>query len=308
MINLKKLRNASVVAEEGSLIAAANRLNISHSALSRSIQSLEAYHSIQLFERDQKGAKLTPEGASFIKIADDLLRTASYAEDQMRLLLPARQPPVRFGMGPITAATFLPDLIPLMTEDGLQLQIKVGSNSELQLLLRHGEIDFFVGYVPRGGSARPVANDLAFEKISDPYWSLLVRNDHPLLAQDLSPSNLIQYPVVAGSFVRDTLRPDAFESIGLQHPSIEYDDYALLANIVKNGDYILLATNVLAVARAELELVCLPIPFGIEYQADWSWSLIYSSQRELSEAAQRAASLAVDRMKQMVAAANSLGL
>jgi DNA-binding transcriptional LysR family regulator len=299
MINLNKLHHASVIAEEGTFVAAANRLNITHSALSRSIQTLEAYFTIRLFERSQAGAKLTPEGASFLKIADDLLRTASYADSQMRLLRPAQQMPIKFGMGSVSLATCLPALMPSLVEDGSRLQIRVGSISELQLLLRHGEIEFFVGSVPRGGSHRTIASDLACKEIFGVQRSLLVRNGHPLLTQELHPLALGQYPVAAGFFVRDELPPTDLEGIGLQSPSIECDDYNLLAALVRDSDYILIASDVLIVARQDLGLSSLPIRLGADEGAEWA--LIYSAQRKLSPAADRAASLINDRMKHIAA-------
>lgn len=306
MINLKKLHYATVLVEEGTFAAAANRLNISQSALSRSIQALEEYHSIKLFDRDNIGTKLTSEGANFLKLAGDLLRIARYTEYQMQHITNyVRKEPIKFGMGPVSSATLLPDMLLKLTNDGSRLEMRVGSNSDLDLLLKHGEIDFFVGYVMRGEDSRSFVSDLEYYKVPMKQWGLLVRNDHPLFEEEITRSSISRYPVASGSFVRDTLPFSTFEVTGLQRPTIESDDYVLLTRLTRDSDYVLIASRILAIARPDLGLACLPIELEFEDQHDWA--LIYSAERKLSPAADRAASLILSWMEETAKEATSSG-
>jgi len=55
-VEIRELRAFAAVAEEGSLSAAARRLHLSQSALSRTIQSLERQLGVQLLLRSRTGS------------------------------------------------------------------------------------------------------------------------------------------------------------------------------------------------------------------------------------------------------------
>jgi LysR family nitrogen assimilation transcriptional regulator len=60
---LRRLRSFATVAEEGGISRAATRLFIAQPALSRQISDLERTVGISLFDRDNRGVRLTPAGA-----------------------------------------------------------------------------------------------------------------------------------------------------------------------------------------------------------------------------------------------------
>ena len=60
---LKPLRAFEATVRAGSVTAAAAELNVTHSAISHQIKTLEASLGIKLFEREAKRLKLTPQGA-----------------------------------------------------------------------------------------------------------------------------------------------------------------------------------------------------------------------------------------------------
>ena len=82
IIDLQKLRHAVAISRAGSYNAAAREICISQSALTRSVNLLEETYGVRLFERGRSGAKLTLEGAQFIKVAEDALRGAQIAHEQ----------------------------------------------------------------------------------------------------------------------------------------------------------------------------------------------------------------------------------
>ena len=75
-MNLHHLRLFRAVAAEGSLTGAARRLNLSQSALSTQIKSLEASLGHDLFERRGRGLVLTEAGRIALDHADAIFRTA----------------------------------------------------------------------------------------------------------------------------------------------------------------------------------------------------------------------------------------
>ena len=68
-----KLKIFYAVAEAGSFTNATVNLNLSQSAISRQIQSLEQDLKVQLFERHARGLTLTEHGEYVFKTARDVI-------------------------------------------------------------------------------------------------------------------------------------------------------------------------------------------------------------------------------------------
>src|SRR5579859_1757619 len=68
-MDLKDLRYAIAVAEEGSFTKAAARLNLAQQALSKQIGDLERELQVRLFDRLPRGTRLTSAGAAFVEAA-----------------------------------------------------------------------------------------------------------------------------------------------------------------------------------------------------------------------------------------------
>ena len=69
MRHLKLLANVVEVARSGSIRKAAERLNLTPSAMNRRIQDLEAEVGTPLFERRPRGVRLTTAGEMFVRYA-----------------------------------------------------------------------------------------------------------------------------------------------------------------------------------------------------------------------------------------------
>jgi molybdate transport repressor ModE-like protein len=74
-LEFKHFRYIGAIAEEGSFTAAAARLPLAQSALSRQISDLEGVLGIQIFDRSRGGSTLTDAGESLLRFARELLQT-----------------------------------------------------------------------------------------------------------------------------------------------------------------------------------------------------------------------------------------
>ena len=298
VIDLVKLGYAIAVAREGSYGAAAAKLGLSQPALSRSVQSLEAQYDVRLFERGRGGAKLTPAGASFLSVAESLVQRAAAGEEQLRLVVSGRRRPVALGLGPITAGVVLPGVLPELVADGTQVRVRIDSVSGLQLLLRQGEIDFYVSGLPVGLGHDAAASDFRIKRVPFSGLGLLARPGHPLVGATLSPTALTAYPVACGSFLREILSPTRLARFGLQSPSVEVDDYAIMAALARETDFLVIAIPALAGERPELGLHALPFRIPVD---DVEWGLVSSERDVLSPTARRVATLILGRLASTVA-------
>ncbi len=82
-MELRHLRYFVVIAETGSLSAAAQNLHIAQPALTQNIKSLEEELNTTLFERSRKGMTLTDTGIQFLTQAQTILRQVSNAKQSI---------------------------------------------------------------------------------------------------------------------------------------------------------------------------------------------------------------------------------
>lgn len=83
MLDLYKLQIFSVVAQEGSFSAAAERLYITQSAVSQHMKELEASLGRPLFERGWRGVRLTPHGEILNRYAAEIFELVAKAESAL---------------------------------------------------------------------------------------------------------------------------------------------------------------------------------------------------------------------------------
>ncbi len=78
-MELRQLRSFVAVAEELHFRRAADRLHLAQPSVSQQIRTLEAELGVRLFERNRRGAVLTPAGVALLGEARDLLSRADRA-------------------------------------------------------------------------------------------------------------------------------------------------------------------------------------------------------------------------------------
>jgi DNA-binding transcriptional LysR family regulator len=83
-LDLRKLRYFAVVAEELNFGRSAERLRIAQPVLSRQIAALEKELGVLLFERSQRGTRLTAAGAALRDDARDILTEAAALQRRVR--------------------------------------------------------------------------------------------------------------------------------------------------------------------------------------------------------------------------------
>ena len=83
MINLTELRVFVTAAEEGNFSRAAERLQLSQSAVSQNIQSIERAYGVALFLRRGRSVELSEAGQSILPVARELLNSSRLLEDTM---------------------------------------------------------------------------------------------------------------------------------------------------------------------------------------------------------------------------------
>ena len=85
-MDIKLLEDFVCLAVQQSFTAAARERNVTQSALSRRVQSLESWLGTELVNRDNKTFALTPQGRIFVSEAEVILRRLYNAREAARVL------------------------------------------------------------------------------------------------------------------------------------------------------------------------------------------------------------------------------
>ena len=187
-----KLKIFHTVAEAGSFTNASTILNLSQSAISRQIQSLEKDLKIHLFERHARGLVLTSNGEYLYKTANDVISklkdvesTLSEDKDKINGKLTVTTV-VSFGTTWLT-----PRIQEFMSlHPDLEVEL-IFDDKELDLSTRQSDIGIFM--------RRPKQLNYIQKKLIDLHYHIygstkyLEKNGHPKKISDLNKHNFITY-------------------------------------------------------------------------------------------------------------------
>lgn len=156
-MTLDQLRIFLAVAEREHFTRAATALNLSQSAVSAAIATLEDRHAVRLFERVGRRVVLTTAGRVFMVEARAVLKRAQQAEQLLSDLAGLRRGQLRLAASQTVAGYWLPGFMVAFRNvyPGFDLHLTTGNTTEVIRLVRDAEVD--LGFV-EGEVDDPVLN------------------------------------------------------------------------------------------------------------------------------------------------------
>ncbi|MEE2860602.1 MAG: LysR family transcriptional regulator [Paracoccus sp. (in: a-proteobacteria)] len=150
LARLPGLRHFIEAAREGSFRAAAERLHVAPSAVSKQIRNLEDALGVELFlrERGRTGLELTEAGEILMFRCASVLNELSIAQDELLELRGLRRGHLRLGVNEVLASDLLPGILNNMHRNhpNLQFTITVENTPIMLDAMRDGMIDIGLGY------------------------------------------------------------------------------------------------------------------------------------------------------------------
>ncbi|WP_417280925.1 LysR family transcriptional regulator [Celeribacter sp.] len=199
-ITFKQLEAIYWIANLGTFERASLKLNTTQSAISKRIQELELTIGTPLFDRSQRGARLTEKGAYIVHIAEEMLEL----QDRITVLRDGAAVPVhhiRFGVTELVAMTWLPRLVTLLREayPGVVLEPEVDMARNLYERLLDDQIDVII--IPDTFSA-PEVTSLILEEVQNEWMAapgLVTGANATLSLQELSSYPILSQGTRSGS-------------------------------------------------------------------------------------------------------------
>lgn len=277
-MTLRNLQLVDAIKREGSLLRAAQALNMSQSAVTKALQEVEAAIGSSLFNRTNRGVVSTPAGNVLAAHARLMLTQLDHAEQEITDLRDGASGTISVGTLLAASVSLLPKAIAHVRSERPRLTVRTveGPNASLMPLLRQGAVDMVVGRLP----VYRQRDGIAQERLFDDEAAIVVRRDHPSTRQPGSVlADLLNWDWILPP--RDTTMrrqiDDVFRQSGLQAPvaGVETLSVLITRNLLLNTDMPAIWPSELAQAEDALGIVnMLPIalphtgrPVGISTRA-----------------------------------------
>lgn len=240
-LTIRHLRMVVAIIEEGNLVRAAKRLNMTQSAVTKALQEIETLTRARLFDRTNRGVVATLYGETLAEHARLVLTQLAHAEEHLADLRDGTGGRVAIGTLLSASAELLPTAIARLRRERPKLVVKIveGTNDVLIPALRAGELDMVVGRLSEQRDRLNVVQEVLMDDIA----CVVARSGHPLAERgDLSLADLIGWEWILPPQETSLRRQIdiAFREEGFEPPTHAVDSVSLLTNraLLIDADYL----------------------------------------------------------------------
>ncbi|MGR4867427.1 LysR family transcriptional regulator [Variovorax sp. LARHSF232] len=215
LLELRHLRTLAALRDTGSLVRAAQLLNLTQSALSHQIKLLEAHYGLPLFERKSVPPRFSAAGLRLLGLADQALPLVGGAERDLARLSSGRSGQLRIVVECHTCFDWLMPAMDAFRQcwPEIELDIVSGFHPDPIALLLQDRAEVAIVSEQDPAEAVDYHPLFRFEIVA------LLANDHPLAAKPyltarhFADQTLITYPVPDEmlDIVRQVLQPAGVE-------------------------------------------------------------------------------------------------
>ena len=261
-LKLRHLVLVATIAEQGSVVRAAERLRVTQPVVTRGLRELEAILGVELFDRGPRGVTPTIYGSAFLTHAQAVLTQVRQAGQHITELREGRAGTVTVGTHLAGSTVLLPRAIARLkrARRGLRVIVREATPDVLLADLLVGRIDLTVGRLaPRDDGDRTARIPLYQEPVR-----LVTRAGHPALSSpDRALPQLMDYPWVLPvdqTALRGELE-EVFFAQGLPLPAdlVECTSMPTLRSLLLDSDAIAAVPMLIAEEDDRLALLDTPL-------------------------------------------------
>lgn len=294
-MELRQLTHFLTVSETMNFHAAAERLNLTTQAVSKSIRQLETTLGVKLFDRDTRTVALTPFGRLLLPHAQAIQSETKQFRRSLETALGAHTGSVRLGATPTALTQLVPQALEKLLEDRptLRVEIERGDFEHLTTPLLMGDLDLIVSTAP----TESVDSLIAIEPLMEDSNVIVCAATHALAEQKASLADLAAQKWITLNFARgDDDLSALFAASGQEppQPNLETTAVDFAIDWVARSDYLsILPAQIAAAAVNEGRLALLDVLTPAN-----SWPIVLAYRRN---ATRSPAALALIAMLKIVA-------
>ena len=256
-MELYQLRSFTVVAEEGHLTRAAERLHVSQPAVSGQIKALEQELGLRLFERSASGMVLTVAGKELLATAQRVLTAAEDMKQKARRLTGEIAGVLRVGTVSNPASLRVGDLLAAVVErhPRLQLELQHEVSGVALEAVREGRLDasFYFGDAP--------GRDVVALRLRDPVYCVAAPAAWADRIRSAGWAEIAAMPwiLTPATSTHNRLVTRLFEEQGIEPPqrAVEADQESVIETLVVSGVGVSLLREELAKELAAAGEICI---------------------------------------------------
>jgi len=226
-VDFRDLKYFEVIATEGNLGRAAERLHRTQPALTKCIDRLEEDLGAKLFEKDGRGMRLTAAGEVLVKRTRQMAIMVEETSREMQDYAGGLQGKVRIGCLPTLAEHLMPRVFEQLLAEApaISVTLTVAMNDNLLNNLRDGELDLVVGPMLETDP------DIVCEKIAEDTMVVMASENHPIFDAPCTLAGLLDYKwmLPARTVASRQWLDQTFERHGLPRPQVQIEPNVLNA-------------------------------------------------------------------------------
>lgn len=195
-MELRQLQHFLAVVDDGNFHRAAEKVNLTQQAVSKSIAQLETNLGVRLLDRTRQSVALSPFGELLLPHARTVDAEIRRFQDNLATMLGAKTGIVRVGATPTLLHQLLPQALASLHAARPQVRIHVdsGDYDRLSGALVRGELDLVLSTEP----ADTADALIAIERLCEDHNVIVARAQHPLAkSRAARPKDLARYPWLA---------------------------------------------------------------------------------------------------------------
>lgn len=230
MLELRHLKTLTALREHGSLVAAANDLCLTPSAISHQLKELDHWYGVEVVNRRNRPVQFSNVGQRLLKLADDILPQLQLAHSDITRIVHGQTGRIIFSSECHSCFDWL---MPLLNQyrhhyPDVDLDFAPAFQMKPHELLQNGEFDLLI-------TADPIAlKGVEYFPIFEYESRLVLANTHSLVraehvtVEDLAEQTLITYPVdkhrldiMANLFIPADIQPKQIRTTDLTQMLIQ---------------------------------------------------------------------------------------
>ncbi|SNB80090.1 DNA-binding transcriptional regulator, LysR family [Pseudomonas sp. URIL14HWK12:I8] len=229
------------VVQSGSILRAAQVLNMTQPAVTKVMHEVESYFCAPLLVRSNRGVRLTELGELVLRRARTMLAELRALTDEVEAYQEGVSGHVVVGTLISASTSLLPLALRLLKARAphVLVSVRIGQFDQLFPALIVGEVDLVIGRVPDDWRGREESRILGVDTLYDECLSIVGGSRHPLHDEAvLSLADLHSYPWILpppGSLLRRTVN-ELFADADLALPANVIESLSVLTNVALMQD------------------------------------------------------------------------